>query len=126
MDAEVGSCRPRSTFPQYLPHRLGQRVRQGIDFGVYAFDLAIEAINFLIQLIEPAINAIEALIDAIKSPINFIETLLRRLLKSQQIAMHVAHLIGQKAKAAFKFADPAFEVSDLGIVVHVPGSIACF
>ena len=32
--------------------------------------------------------------------------------------MHVAHLIGQKAKAALELADPAFEVPDLGIVVH--------
>ena len=69
-------------------------MRQGIDF-------ALNTICTLIKTAKSLIETVKSFIDSVKSLINTVKSLFGHLLKSQQIAVNVAHLVGHKSKAAF-------------------------
>ncbi len=67
---------------------------QGIDFAFNTINTSIETVKSFIDTVKSSINAVKSLIDTVKA-------LFGHLLKSQQIAVNVAHLVGHKSKAAF-------------------------
>ena len=69
-------------------------MRQGIDFALNTIGTSIETVKSFIDTVKSSINTVKPLIHTVKS-------LFGHLLKSQQIAVNLAHFVGHKSKAAF-------------------------